>query len=91
MGALAEEFETNGPFSDATPISQALSYISSMREQLGALKAEEESLRKGLGIFKIEQPSSHHLLTMEKVYTQSITEGQYTVVLGAYISIIGYT
>jgi dynein heavy chain len=66
VGALAEEFETNGPFSDTTSISQALAYISSMREQLGALKAEEDSLRKGLGIFKIEQSPSHPLQAMEK-------------------------
>lgn len=38
-----------------------------MREQLGSLKTEEESLRKGLGIFKIEQSPSHPLQAMEKV------------------------
>ena len=38
-----------------------------MREQLGTLKAEEDSLRKGLGIFKIEQSPSHPLQAMEKV------------------------
>ena len=67
VGALAEEFDTNGPFSDATPISEALSYISSIREQLGTLKTEEDSLRRGLGIFKIDHPSSHSLQAMDKV------------------------
>ena len=67
VSALAEEFDTNGPFSDATSISEALSYISSIREQLGALKTEEDSLRRGLNIFKIDQPPSHSLQAMDKV------------------------
>ena len=64
---MVEEFETNGPFSDGVPITEALSYISSTREQLGALKTEEDSLRRGLGIFKIDQPPSHTLMSIDKV------------------------
>ena len=67
VGALADEFESNGPFSDATPIPEALSYIANMRSQLSALKNEEDSLRRGLSIFKIEQPQSHPLQTIDKV------------------------
>ena len=64
---LAEEFESNGPFTDSIPIPDALLYISSMREQLGCLKTEEDALRRGLSIFKIEQPQSHPLQTIDKV------------------------
>ena len=71
VGALADEFESNGPFSDATGIPEAISYISSMRTQLADLKNEEDSLRRGLSIFKIEQPQSHPLQTIDKVCRQN--------------------
>ena len=38
-----------------------------MRSQLNALKAQENEIRMGLNIFKIDQPPSHVILLLEKV------------------------
>ena len=40
-----------------------------MRQQLLQLKTQEETIRKGLNIFKIDQPPSHVIVTLEKVHT----------------------
>ncbi len=67
VSVLAEEFETKGPFTAAVPIAEAMEFISTMRGQLAQLKLKENSIRKGLNIFKIDQPPSHLIQTMEKV------------------------
>lgn len=64
-----EEFENKGPFTDTVSIADAMSFISYVREELEQLQLTEASIRKGLNIFKIDQPPSHLILTMEKVST----------------------
>ena len=49
------------------PIAEAMDFISTMRGQLAQLKMQESSIRKGLNIFKIDQPPSHLIQAMEKV------------------------
>ena len=66
---LAEEFSVKGPFTAAVPISEAMEFISNMRDQLVQLKLQEANIRKGLNIFKIDQPPSHIIQSMEKVHT----------------------
>lgn len=55
---------------------QALEYIHNLNTQLGNLKSQENNIRKGLNIFKIDQPPSHLILTLEKDlgHLQSIWE-----------------
>ena len=65
---LADDFESNGPFTDDVNVADALAYISAARKRLGELKAEEDQIRKGLGIFKLDQPPSHVLQSIEKVF-----------------------
>lgn len=67
MSGLAEDFDAKGPFTAAVPIAEAMDFISTMRGQLAQLKLQENSIRKGLNIFKIDQPPSYLIQTMEKV------------------------
>ena len=41
--------------------------ILAIRSQLNTLKEQELQLRKGLGIFKIDQPPSKEIAALEKV------------------------
>ncbi|XP_066578473.1 dynein axonemal heavy chain 2 [Amia ocellicauda] len=65
VGAL-QDFSDSGPFSSALGWQAALEQISVSRAQLDALQEEEATLRHGLGIFTIEQPSSKDLLALDK-------------------------
>lgn len=69
---LSDEFEANGPFTDAVSVGEALDYISSLRERLRQLKLQEANLQRGLNIFKIDQPQSHVIMAIEKVYMNYI-------------------
>ena len=62
-----DQFDSTGPFSDTTSISTAMEFISRMRTEISQLKTNESTIRRGLSIFKIEQPPSHLILSMEKV------------------------
>lgn len=64
---MVEEFETKGPFTAAVPIVDALEFISTTRGQVAQLKIQEAGIRKGLNIFKIDQPPSHLIQSVEKV------------------------
>ncbi|CAJ0965699.1 unnamed protein product [Ranitomeya imitator] len=65
--SLLEEFADGGPFSSSVGCDPALELISTFRNMMDALKEEESSLRTGLGMFKIEQPSSKDIQALEKV------------------------
>jgi len=43
-----------------------LDYIRNIHAQVASLKIQESNIRKGLNIFKIDQPPSHLILTLEK-------------------------
>ncbi|XP_077117756.1 dynein axonemal heavy chain 2 [Ranitomeya variabilis] len=64
--SLLEEFTDRGPFSSSVGCDPALELISTFRNMMDALKEEESSLRTGLGMFKIEQPSSKDIQALEK-------------------------
>uniref|UniRef100_W5N7B2 Dynein axonemal heavy chain 2 n=1 Tax=Lepisosteus oculatus TaxID=7918 RepID=W5N7B2_LEPOC len=61
-----EDFSGTGPFSSSVSSDAALEQIISLRAQLDSLKEEEATIRHGLGIFKIEQPSSKDILALDK-------------------------
>ena len=64
---LMEEFTTKGPFTSNIATDEALKSIEAIRGQLNALKDQEQQLRRGLGIFKIDQPPSKEIAALEKV------------------------
>jgi dynein heavy chain len=67
VSTLMDQFDTKGPFNEDVTIDDAMEFIARMRAELSQLKANESSIRKGLNIFKIEQPPSHLIQSMEKV------------------------
>ena len=48
-------------------VDNALEFVSGMHQQLNQLKTQEESIRRGLNIFKIDQPPSNIIVILEKV------------------------
>lgn len=62
-----EEFQTKGPFTSGISTAEALTTIEQIRTQLNTLKEQEQQLRRGLGIFKIDQPPSKEVASLEKV------------------------
>ena len=64
---IADDFESKGPFTAAVPIAEAMEFITNMRSQLAQLKLQESGIRKGLNIFKIDQPPSHIIVGLDKV------------------------
>ena len=67
VGTLVEEFHTNGPFTSVIPTEEALEKITVIRQQMAGLKEQELQLRKGLAIFKIDQPPSKDVAQLERV------------------------
>ena len=49
------------------PCAQAMKYIYDMKGKLADMKDREGAIRRGLNIFKIEQPPSNSIVNMEKV------------------------
>jgi len=78
VNSLVEEFHSKGPFSSAVNSENALALIANMRTQLQGLKDQEQQLRRGLGIFKIDQPPSKDITRMEHV---SVGFHQLTIVM----------
>lgn len=64
---LVDEFQTKGPFTSGIQTGEALENIEGIRSQLETLKTQEQELRKGLNIFKIDQPPSKEIASLEKV------------------------
>ncbi|KAK1153304.1 dynein heavy chain 2, axonemal [Acipenser oxyrinchus oxyrinchus] len=64
--SISEEFTASGPFSSSVGPDQALDQIAAIRSQLDFLKEEEATIRHGLGIFKLEQPTSKEILALDK-------------------------
>ncbi|XP_069776188.1 dynein axonemal heavy chain 2 isoform X2 [Narcine bancroftii] len=60
------EFSMRGPFSSAMSPEAALALIAELRNNLNALKEEENSIRNGLNVFKIDQPLSKELQALER-------------------------
>lgn len=64
---LVDDFEANGPFTSQVSVNDALEFVSNIQQQLLQLKTQEENIRRGLNIFKIDQPPSNVIVTLEKV------------------------
>jgi len=62
-----DEFQNKGPFASGINTAEALENINQIREQMNALKKQEQDIRRGLNIFKIDQPPSKEISNMEKV------------------------
>ncbi len=67
MNELVNEFKTKGPFSADIKPEEALAIIEQMKAKLAKLKEEEQELRKGLSIFRIDHPFSKEIQNLEKV------------------------
>ncbi|XP_059156869.1 dynein axonemal heavy chain 2-like isoform X2 [Physella acuta] len=63
---LMKEFETSGPFTSTIKTDDALSAIANVYAAMDALKEQEQVIRRGLNIFKIEQPPSKDIGALEK-------------------------
>uniref|UniRef100_A0A4W6ECP9 Dynein axonemal heavy chain 2 n=1 Tax=Lates calcarifer TaxID=8187 RepID=A0A4W6ECP9_LATCA len=61
-----QEFNSTGPFDSALSTEVALKRLAEHRSELEALKQEENTIVQGLGFFKIEEPSSKSIRTLEK-------------------------
>ncbi|KAM8871594.1 dynein axonemal heavy chain 2 isoform 7-T7 [Synchiropus picturatus] len=61
-----QEFHSSGPFSSLLSPDSALTQITGHRGQLETLKQEENRILSSLSFFKIEQPASKSLCTLEK-------------------------
>lgn len=57
-----------GPFGSNVSSEEALEYILLLKTQLESLKEEESTIRHGLGVFMIDQPTSKDIQSLEKVY-----------------------
>ncbi|XP_069805044.1 dynein axonemal heavy chain 2 isoform X1 [Dendropsophus ebraccatus] len=64
--SLLEDFADRGPFSSSVGCEPALEQITMFRTMMDALKEEENTLRSGLSMFKIEQPGSKEIQALEK-------------------------
>ncbi|XP_030837708.1 dynein heavy chain 2, axonemal [Strongylocentrotus purpuratus] len=61
-----EDFQTSGPFSSQMSCDDALVSIAATREKVTDLKAQEATIRRGLNIFKIDQPPSKEIQQLDK-------------------------
>ncbi|CAF1063283.1 unnamed protein product [Rotaria sordida] len=66
VSELVSDFKTNGPFTSSTTPEEALNQIDAMKQRLTKLKEEEQELRRGLGIFRIDHPLSKDIQNLEK-------------------------
>ncbi|XP_033636218.1 dynein heavy chain 2, axonemal-like isoform X2 [Asterias rubens] len=66
IASLLDDFSSNGPFNSALGCDEALQQVSHIRDQVNSLKEQEATLRKGLGIFKIDQPPSKEIQQIDK-------------------------
>ena len=64
---LIDEFTTKGPFLSSIGTAEAIENIGGIREALNTLKKQEQDIRRGLNIFKIDQPPSKEVANLDKV------------------------
>lgn len=63
---LMSDFKSKGPFSADYKPDEALKLIEELHAKMNGLKDEEQELRKGLGIFKIDHAFSKDIQNVEK-------------------------
>ncbi|XP_077326811.1 dynein axonemal heavy chain 2 [Lithobates pipiens] len=64
--SLLKDFTSRGPFSSSVGCEPALEQIAMFRQMMNTFKEEENTIRSGLSMFKIEQPGSKDIQAMEK-------------------------
>ena len=64
---FVNDFYSNGPFSEDWSAQQALDKLQGYRDTIATTRIDETRIRKGLAIFKIEQPPSKEIANMENV------------------------
>lgn len=67
MHSLVDNFKKDGPFSASLACPEALEKVATFKDQVTSLKDQEAQIRRGLGIFKIEQPPNKDIATLDKV------------------------
>jgi len=65
--ALLDEFRAKGPFASTITTDAALGIIEGFKETAAGLKEQDEVIRKGLIIFRIDQPPSPDMIKLEAV------------------------
>ncbi|XP_063712783.1 dynein axonemal heavy chain 2-like isoform X4 [Symsagittifera roscoffensis] len=65
VAQFVADFYSNGPFSEEWTAGNALDKIQSYRDTIASTRVDETRIRKGLAIFKIEQPPSKEIANME--------------------------
>ena len=68
--SLLDEFTSKGPFASNIKPVDALAEIERYRQQMEALRETEATLRRGLNIFKIDQPPSKDIAKLESEMEQ---------------------
>eukprot|EP00106_Octopus_bimaculoides_P014248 XP_014781690.1 PREDICTED: dynein heavy chain 2, axonemal-like [Octopus bimaculoides] len=63
---LLEEFQQKGPFSSEIACDVALETLANFRENVNILKFQEQVLRSGLNMFKVDLPPSKEIMLLEK-------------------------
>ncbi|XP_050561707.1 dynein axonemal heavy chain 2 [Spodoptera frugiperda] len=63
---FCEEFYKTAPISSEFTGKEALAQLKAFREQLNALRAQEQAIRDGLAVFNLTTPVNLDLLKMEK-------------------------
>uniref|UniRef100_H2ZI86 Dynein axonemal heavy chain 2 n=1 Tax=Ciona savignyi TaxID=51511 RepID=H2ZI86_CIOSA len=66
VNGLTSDFFQQGPFSSQFTSPDAIEVIAQFKKNIGDLKLEEVKLRRGLGLFKIEQQPSKELTNLDK-------------------------
>ena len=64
---VVDDFHEHGPFAAAVGHMTALAQIAAYKDQLGLLRHQEDMLRKGLFIFKIDLPPSSDIAKLDNV------------------------
>ena len=62
MTVLRDDFTTKGPFNASFGSDKALRFISEYRVTIQSALTQESNLKKGLAVFKLEQPSSKEIM-----------------------------
>lgn len=67
MHVLLDNFKKDGPFSASLVCDDALQKVSGFKDSVTLLKDQEAQIRRGLGIFKIDQPPNKDISGLDKV------------------------
>lgn len=66
VNLLQDDLAAKGAYSAKIPIDEALQNVAGYMKQIEELKSQEDTIRKGLNMFKIEQQPSKALQGLEK-------------------------